>query len=89
MSENLFVLALGLLWLVLGFAGTRFMRVVFVCARQVLRCTAIAGGLYLLCIDGRVWRGALSTADEMRDALEGMCLLVVGILTIEPPATEV
>lgn len=46
-GEDLVVLALGIACLLWGFAGTRFTRIVLVCARRVAGYAAIAGMLYM------------------------------------------
>ena len=57
-SEDLFVLALGIACLLWGFAGTRFTRIVLVCARRVAGYAAIAGMLYMGGLSGDLRRAA-------------------------------
>ena len=46
LPESLFALAVGLLCLGLGFAGTTVSRIVVVSMRRSLRCVAIASAVY-------------------------------------------
>jgi predicted transporter len=48
LQENILVLAVGLLGLALGFAGTRASRIVVVSMRRTLRCVALGLALYVI-----------------------------------------
>jgi len=69
LPENLFALAIGLLCLGLGFAGTNVARIVVASVRRTLRCVAIVGAVYAVG-DGAP-RALSSYAGFLRDGMLG------------------
>lgn len=84
-TEDLVVLALGLACLLWGFAGTRFTRVVLVCARRVARYAAIAAVLYTSGLGEHLRRAAVVSALCLREGAVTICDLVIRVFAIHVP----
>jgi len=65
--ENLLALAVGLVCLGLGFAGTHLSRIVVVSARRTLRSVALAGAVYAVGDAAAPW--IASYAESLRDSV--------------------
>jgi hypothetical protein len=85
LPENLFALAVGLLCLGLGFAGSNVARIVVVSVRRTLRCAAIAGAVYA--VGDAMPRAVSNYAVSMRDNMMSWFGLVGRIFAVQldPP----
>ncbi len=84
-GEDLVVLALGIACLLWGFAGTRFTRIVLVCARRVAGYAAIAGMLYMAGLGDDIRRAAATAATCLHDGTVVICDLVIRAFAIHLP----
>jgi hypothetical protein len=83
LPENVLALAVGLLGLALGFAGTHVSRIVVVSLRKTLRCVALAAVLYAA---GDAARRMSSYAESRCD---GMLSLLNRVFSVQlDPPTE-
>ncbi len=86
--RSLVIVALGVACVAWAFAGTRFMRVLWVSTRQLVRYTVVAGGIYLLCTNAGIWTTATRSVTSMRDGVDVLRTVIVRLLTIQMPAAS-